>query len=41
LLVTLISRTRYRTSIHKATNKLFSIAIPGAAICLVLNWLFS
>lgn len=41
LLVTLISKTRYRSAIHKATNKLFAIAIPGAAICLVLNWLFS
>ena len=41
LLITLISKTAYRNTIHKATSKLFAIAIPGAVICLVLNWLFS
>ena len=41
ILVTVISRTRFSSSVTKSTRKLFAIALPGAIICLVLTWLFS
>ena len=41
MLFTVISKTHYRSTVSKATKKLFAIALPGSIICLVLTWIFS
>lgn len=41
MLFTVISKTTYRESTARAIKSLFTIALPGAIICLVLTWLFS